>query len=394
MSGARCVVLSFLLASTACDTSAPTRPRALLTWADSTFGEDSVAWVVDDMAGGWTMPPVLDESHVYFERDREYRSGAGSKPPRLIALDRMTGKLKWASSIVAAENAAIAGDMIGAIWSRPFWGTLAVFERSTGNERYLFSHPDGVHGNVVSSGNRFVMMTFFGRAVAIDAASGSIAWDTDLSSPRWTAGFGVTLAGDAVITTLKHLSWETPPSDSGIVASLDLATGAVRWRVSIDPGIAEVTGVVDPAVISGDNVIVVTERHEAFAFDLATGARRWRFDAAYGFPLTASKGLATCAGRVFVPTGDLGLVALDAATGVVRWKRSDLRHGSLTGVHCSHGTVLVGSLLVLHEETGVTLASYPAMEPDWSDIWISSATRDAEWLYVATTRGFAKVHAP
>lgn len=379
------IALAAALLSAACREDAPTTPPVAATWADSAFGHDAVDWVTDDTSGGWTMTPELDETHVYFERD-------GSE---LIALDRATGASKWSGSIIAAENAAVSGDVVGAIW-----GGLEVFHRTTGAPRYTFIYPGpSLSGNVATSAGRFHMMTHDGRAVAIDAADGSIEWDTDLAGGPGTIGFGVTVAGDAIIAVLKHFRQLGAPADvdTGIVAALDATTGAVRWRVAIDPDSVNSSAVVNPAVISGNNVIVTTQGHDVIAFDLATGARRWKVDAAFGSPTVGSSGLTSCDGRVIVATGDLGVVSLNAATGVVQWKRGDLEQGSLRHLRCSHGTVLVlGSMLVLDASTGATEAAYPILDPSSFErlFWITNATRDAEWIYVATTRGYARFRAP
>jgi outer membrane protein assembly factor BamB len=251
-------------------------------------------------------------------------------------------------------------------------------------------------GNVVSSEGRFYFQTHSGRVVAVDAASGAVRWDTNLAGNALTTGFGLTLAGETLIATLKYLRASATGRDTGIVAALDAATGAVRWRVVIDPDSVTESGVVHPAVVWGNNVIVVTFSHEVFSFDLTTGAVRWRFDAAYGEPRVGNGGLAGCDGRVIVPTGDLGLVALDAATGAVLWKLPDIKEGSLSWVYCSHGTVLAGRLRVFAALSGASLARYPYVSAYELDpgFWITNVTRDAESIYFATTHGFAKIRSP
>lgn len=376
--------LLLFAAAGACREKSPTRPEdLLLTWADSAFGKDAVEWVVDDTAGAWTMEPELDEIHVYFESDAGH----------LVALDRTSGALKWKGDIIAAQNAAIAGEFVAAIW-----GGLEVFHRSTGQQRYRFVYPNtSLNSNVESSGGRFHMLTHHGRAVAIDAADGSIEWDTNLAGGSGTGGFGVAVAGEMIIATLKHFQTSPEGADTGIVAALSASIGAVRWRVTINPDSFQHAGIVRPAVLSGSNVIVKTQGHDVFAFDIATGERRWKFDADYGSPTMGSDGLSACNGRVILATGDLGLVALDAATGAIQWKVPDLEQGSLRSIRCSHGTVLVlGSMLVLDAATGRRLATYPIVDPGAFDapFWITGATRDESSLYIATTRGYAKVAAP
>jgi glucose dehydrogenase len=63
-------------------------------------------------------------------------------------------------------------------------------------------------------------------------------------------------------------------------------------------------GIVEPPVIVGEVVIVVTQVHDVRAFDPRTGAPRWRADVSFAAREWASEGLA-CEGLVIVPTGDL-----------------------------------------------------------------------------------------
>lgn len=193
---------------------------------------------------------------------------------------------------------------------------------------------------------------------------------------------------------LKYFSMSAAP-DSGIVAVLDRATGAVRWRTALQAGAN--AGIVVPPVIVGDVVVVVTQGHDVRAFDLRTGAPRWQADVSFAAQEWASDGLAACEGLVIVPTGELGLAALDAATGALRWRRGNLEEGSLRSVQCAHGTVMTlgAGLRIFDARTGEPRAAYPR-GPAVADpgFWIAAATRDEAFLYVATTVGYAKVRAP
>lgn len=366
----------------------PTESQRPAAVARAAFG-DALVWFTADDDGAGSMKPALAGEHVYFERDR---LAAGGAPSELVAVDRGTGAIAWAGPMIAGENAAIAGDAVGAVW-----GSLSIFDRASGARRHAFTPgTTPLSGNVVSDGARFYVLTHDARAVAVDPVTGQAVWTTPLAGGPETVGSGVAVEGDALAASAKHFS-RSAQGDSGIVAVLERATGAVRWRVAVR-GAAD-PGIVEPPVIAAGLVIVVTQGHDVRAFDLATGALRWQVDASFSSNEWGSNGLAGCEGVVIVPTGDLGLAGLDAATGAVRWRRGDLGEGSLFSVRCSHGTAMaLGSvgLQVFDARTGDRRARYPVREPAAAgrEFWISSVVRDDQYLYVGTTYGFARVRAP
>jgi outer membrane protein assembly factor BamB len=383
------------IAGLACVTACSNGTEPLVrrgNWADLAFGPSVVEWVTVDSGGGSTMVPALDENHLYGLRG----SGLITTSGQLTAIDRQSGRVVWTRDNVVARSVAIAGDAIGAIG-----GGLFVVQRSSGSFRFGFTYPGtSLWGNVVSDGVRFFISTQTGRAVAVNGSSGAIVWDRDLTEGTQARGYGVTLAGDVVVATLKHFGPAGPATDTSFVAALDRLSGVVLWRVVVHPDSVYQSDIIEPAVVSGSTVIVRTRTHDILALDLATGVQRWKFDAAYGQPASGGDGSAACDERVFVGTGDLGVVALDASSGSEVWKRSELDVGSIRQIRCSYGTVMVldwsKSLLILDAATGQELARYPIkglMFYD-EDFWIASATRDERSIYVATTFGIARIKAP
>ena len=362
------------------------------TAADQAFGAAHVRWFVPDEAGGWTMRPELAGPYVYFERDLELSPGGTVvNRAQLVALDRATGAEAWAQPIVTGENAAVAGDVIGAVW-----GSLPMFDLATGAQLHVFRYGQvSLSGNVATDGERFYVLTHDGHALAVNPGQGTTRWDTDLAGAGTATGFGVAVEGEAVAVTLKHFGSTAAPGDSGFVAVLDRGTGAVRWRAALGEGLDP--GFTDPPTIAG-GLVVTRGNHEVRAWDLRSGAPRWRFDARGPGVTYGGSGLASCEGLVIAPTGNLDVVALDAATGAVRWRVRAQDLGSLMSLDCSHGTVLArGSRLsVFDARSGARRASYPIRDPDDGrrEFMIAAATRDAEFLYVSTTYGYMKVDAP
>lgn len=360
--------------------------------ADEIFGRGTVHWFVRDDVGASAMRPLVDGPRIYFDRNVSLsRSGEVVEPAQLRALDRATGAAVWSAPIVAGHNAAVAGGVVGAVW-----GSLPMFERASGRGASVFRYGSAsLSGNVVSDGTRLYVGSHNGHVLAMDPFTGSAQWDRDLAGSPSTTTFGLTLSGEALAVTLKHFRQTGgAASDSGVVAVLDRATGARRWRVAVAGTGGDNPGIVDAPVIVGGLVVVLTEAHQVLAFDLETGARRWQQSASFSTMPYGSNGLTTCDGMVIVPTGDLGLVALNGATGTTRWRVGDLEAGSLYSVECSYGTVLAlgSNLRVVDARTGAVRARYPRRET--SDVYIASATRDETSLYVGTSVGYARVVAP
>jgi outer membrane protein assembly factor BamB len=389
----RTATAAALLAGCVEPTAPPDDPRRAVAFAERIFGAGRVRWFTPDSVGAWTMHPLLDGTRVYFERDLPLlASGAVLGKKEIRALDRATGAVLWKAPFVSAENAAVAGSVVGASW-----GALPMFDRVSGAPAHVYRFSGtSLSSNLVSDGARFYVGSHNGHVVAVDPRTGTADWDRDLAGGPSTVAFGLALSGDALAVTLKHFRERGAPTDSGIVAVLDRATGAPRWRVALGGGTTD-EAIVDEPVIASGLVVALTQGHEVHAFELGTGRTRWRRSISFSMVRYGSNGLSACDGMVMAATGDLGVVALDAATGAIRWRQRDLGAGSLSRVDCSHGTVIVrgSTMRVLDARTGALRARYPLREPDGPrEFYITSATRDAESLYIGTTYGYARVDAP
>lgn len=179
---------------------------------------------------------------------------------------------------------------------------------------------------VTWDGNAISLATQTALTVEPAAALGDVTRSTFSASPRaeagdvaWTAqltGAGhrqpVAVAGDLVIAGSQI---EDRPA--GSVEAFDLATGELAWR-SHTPAAVKTT----PAV--WDQVVVAAEvSGDVAGWDLRTGEQVWRARSSdplrrfgWGAPAIAN-------GRVYV--GDQAdLRCLDATTGEVLWRRTDL----------------------------------------------------------------------
>jgi outer membrane protein assembly factor BamB len=160
---------------------------------------------------------------------------------------------------------------------------------------------------------------------------------------------------------------------AGAVEALDLDTGARRWRAALR---ASVKGT---PVVHGDLVVAVEVSGDTVALDLASGAERWRVASPDPLRLFAFADPTLMGDAVVV--GDLShLRALDAATGALRWERTDLSPYQTIVMHSAPvvaGDVLVvgswptpQSLVALDPATGAT--RWPATLPDADPVGITA----------------------
>ncbi|MBS7538110.1 glucose/quinate/shikimate family membrane-bound PQQ-dependent dehydrogenase [Ancylobacter lacus] len=154
-----------------------------------------------------------------------------------------------------------------------------------------------------------------------DSGSGTAGTLDPTPAGEWQH-YGRTLAGQRY-TPLTQI---TPENVGNLEVAWTYRTGDVRGPDDV----TETTYQVTPLKV-GELLYLCTPHNIAIALDAATGQERWRFDPKGGldrnrqhqtcrgvsyFRDTANPG-AACAARVFLPTSDARLIALDAASGEV-----------------------------------------------------------------------------
>lgn len=266
----------------------------------------------------WTGPhplygePLVTETALYFLDDR----------CDLVALSRSQGALLWrlplhdesfaprpASDPTANHRTATpVSDGRGTLYVGSTDGGLYAVRMSSG--KALWRHPAQapIHAPVALNRDEVIVATFDGSVFALNRRSRRETRRTQLGGAIVSAPV---IASDRIVVGARDYQLYTLARN-----------GAVIWRNAYWFSWVESTPrVVDEVVYIGGS-----DYRRVSALDLATGAPRWRTDVrglSWGSPLVTSDAVfAGTAGQtlddtVIKHTG--GIVALDRATGAVRW---------------------------------------------------------------------------
>jgi outer membrane protein assembly factor BamB len=205
----------------------------------------------------------------------------GSNDGHVYALDLTSGDRRWRTDLGSqvSSSPAVGG---GLIYATAGDGSVHALDATTGARRWRIAT----------------------RAL-IRFPWGHESGDYYLSSPTYVNGVLVFGAGD------------------GGVYAVDARSGSTRWRVQTEGRIRGTPAVVDGLVVVG------SFDGRVYAIDLASGAVRWRYategasleSGNFGFDrrsIQSSPAIAN--GVVYVGARDGFIYALNAATGVLRWR--------------------------------------------------------------------------
>lgn len=235
-----------------------------------------------------------------------------------------------------------------------------------GRERILW-HVEGQGFSVLPSMDPTTVYfgSFDHRLIAVDKSSGSVRWSAKTTGiNQYTVGFNTVVAGDVVAM-----------GDAWIYA-YDRLTGAQRWIYRPEDG--DLAGVGFLAT-DGSTIYAASRRNRAHAIDAATGRQLWVTQLPGEPGVTEAFNPRVHDGLVFVGTKRLelpvagALIALDAATGAIRWVHDfTLGHpnaiygyGGLTAFHGANAIAGVddGQIYALDQTTGAVRWTAPRVHP-------------------------------
>jgi outer membrane protein assembly factor BamB len=215
------------------------------------------------------------------------------------------------TGIVTAWDAATGGR----VWRRDFSGTVDTSKLFCGTA----ASPLAIDGSIVVQVGSDV---HGGQVLALDAASGATRWEWRGAGPGYASPVVVEIEGQRQVVALTH----------GSVVGLDAGSGSELWSVPFPDEWHE--NIVTP-VWTGSLLVVSGTRQGTHAYALERAEDGWRASEVWKNPDVA----------MYMSTPVLGdgliyghsarrkgqFVALDAATGAVRWatERRESRHASV-----------------------------------------------------------------
>lgn len=351
-------------------------------------GAPEILWTAERGTPAYLPPAVGDDILVVQSEDA------------VAALDRMTGEVLWESPIESSGSAPslvdgviYTGGLQGAVAidardGKTIWTFVPVHELE-GTPPADFLPQTIVDASVaVINGTVFVSGGVYGGLWALDAATGQEKWfyDTDGGMPAvvsyvdgtlYLTADSLDLAGMLAGSTVSRLQ------------AVDAATGELAWSTELPPETASFT----TPIVLGDTLLIGVSTPIPYigswnAYDRLTGTLLW--NTPYPIPPWPANAAAKD-GLFFVPGADIGgVLALDAVTGDVVWQH-DSPHMAWWGMIVAGDVLYVRTeepaIEALDTATGALLWSLPAGEPDQPTSGI--AYRDGVLYSGAGTEVFA-----
>ena len=242
----------------------------------------------------------------------------GDQSGNVTATDLASRTMAWTVKVGAPINSAptVAGDLVLVGDDAGILHALRLTDRS---EAWHWVAPSGapIHGAPAVLGDVVVVASLAGDLAALDVATGARRWETEVGG-----GIGRAIAAaDGLVYVGVGGS---TPADDGSLQARDIATGALRWSQPLQPGDTATPAVADGRVfVAGGLDARPGAPHALYAFDAVTGEPAW------SAPWTSDTGGSlyidsVADGMVMVGSSDGRLLALDAATGTVRWHLDDV----------------------------------------------------------------------
>jgi outer membrane protein assembly factor BamB len=246
--------------------------------------------------------PGAAGASVYFVVNHGGYGGiAGAGPAKVVAMNRRTGRIRWAKRLASASESSplVVGERV---YVGSQGGTVYALSAKSG--RLLWRHYAGgpVKGGLAYSRGRLFMGDYGGSVTALRSRNGSVAWRS--------GGYGQIYATPAVAFGRVYIG-----SKSGSVYALSAASGRRLWSrgtggyVYAAPAVGAVKGM-RPAVFIG------SYSGQFMALDARSGGVIWS-RGGYG----KISGAASVIGRIvyFSSLSARRTWALSAKTGRVLW---------------------------------------------------------------------------
>jgi alcohol dehydrogenase (cytochrome c) len=181
---------------------------------------------------------------------------------------------------------------------------------------------------------------------------------------------------------------------------------SIRFR-ELDPTIRN--GQQSFPLAIGGTLYMTTNDNNVFAIDATNGRVRWRYTppnrAVFNnFGIVANRGVGYCAGRLFLATLDMHLVALDRRTGRVLNRVAiadsvpgaspNFGYSETSAPVCAKNRVLIGAAGSEYGVRGFVMAWKPDLTPAWANPFWTIPPRQHGWRKASRIAGGGVVWTP
>ncbi|UWQ93954.1 PQQ-like beta-propeller repeat protein [Rhodobacteraceae bacterium M385] len=242
-------------------------------------------------------------------------------------------------------------------------------------------------GGLAVSGGRLFVTTGFGELIALDAASGAVAWrqrlDAGIGAPTVADGTVYVVSrnnqGWAIDANTGRLEWNVPgtatgavlaggaapavsgrlvimPFGSGEIGGVLRRSSAFLWNTSVAAGrngvaYANINDVTSDPVVVGNRVYIGNQSGRVVAFDTTRGSQLWQADEGAYSPVLHT------GGDLFFISDRNELIRLDAGSGARVWGTElplyvNDRERRRRAVYTHFGPILAGGRLVMASGDG------------------------------------------
>jgi len=202
---------------------------------------------------------VLDDKCVY----------ATTSQRNVRALDRSTGQTIWKKRLKDPVRGSfcLAGNRL---YGLNIHNQLIVLDASSGhtlwNEDASLDQYRTMRSSVPAQyGDYVVMGSYGGDIICVDAKTGALRWEHDISETSNQDEFGVT--GGIVASPVIAQQRVLVTSENGMLVCLDLETGGLLWSHPLGSAFS-------PVVI-GQTVVMITSNGRCVGLDLNSGSIFW-----------------------------------------------------------------------------------------------------------------------
>jgi outer membrane protein assembly factor BamB len=302
-----------------------TSNRSGFNGAESVIGASNVANLVTKWsyaAGGTVGSPVVAGGTVYFTADNG----------DLVAVDEVTGALKWSRSITTSGAARLVVDKKRGIVVASGDGNLQAFSTATGEPLWEAAGAGTTAANPTDPAlfqGKVFSATAHGTIIAVSVGNGGTLWEANtvtgmdaVTGPAVASGKVLFVSGDAIVARLE---------------ALDVATGARLWDRTAP------TGIEAGPVISGGVVYTASVVHDDLvARSIMDGALVFSKNVPGTTALAFAEGVVYASRSVAGNASSGGVVAVDGLTGDRLWAASTGGFSVTTAAAIANGLLYVG----------------------------------------------------